>query len=131
MCSNDAGGMTITLERAYHIANEHMASAIMKSRLRNIHIAMIIKGKKVLAVATNFLGTRAKGCGFTDRTIHAERAVIKKIGNHKLLYGASMVVIRITSGIRDISYSKPCEMCMPHLEKCIREYGLKCVYYSE
>jgi hypothetical protein len=122
--------MPITLEHAYDIANEHMPSAIMKSRLRNIHIAMIIKGKKVIAVATNFLGTRAKGCGFTDRTIHAERAVIKKVGNHKLLDGAIMVVVRITSGIRDISYSKPCETCMPHLEKCIREYGLKCVYYS-
>jgi len=123
--------MTITLATAYDIADKHMASAIMKSRLKNIHIAMIIKGKKVIAVATNFLGTRAKGCGFTDRTIHAERAVIKKVGDYKLLQGAIMVVIRITCGIRNVSYSKPCEKCMPHLQKCIREYGLKCVYYSQ
>jgi len=123
--------MTITLATAYEIADVHMSSAIMKSRLRNIHIAMIIKGKKVLGVATNFLGSRSKGCGFTDRTIHAERAVIKKLGDHKLLNGAIMVVVRITCGTRDVSYSKPCEKCMPHLQKCIREYGLKCVYYSE
>ena len=123
--------MTITLATAYHIADAHMSSAIMKSRLKNIHIAMILKGKKVIAVATNVLGTRAKGCGFTDRTIHAERAVIKKVGDYKLLQGAIMVVIRITCGIRNVSYSKPCEKCMPHLEKCIKKYGLKCVFYSE
>ena len=121
----------ITLEAAYDIADEYMPSAIMKSRLRNIHIAMITKGKKVIAVATKFLGSRAKGCGFTDRTIHAERAVIKKLGNYKRLEGTNMIVIRITCGTRDISYSKPCEECMPHLQKCMREYGLKCVYYSK
>ena len=121
----------IKLEEAYIMANKHMPCAIMKSRLKHIHIAMIVKGKKVLAVASNFLGSRSSGCGFDDRTIHAERAVIKKVGNYSLLQGAIMIVVRISPGTRDTGYSEPCKTCKPHLEKCIKKYGLKCVFYSE
>jgi hypothetical protein len=130
ICTRQRVDMPITLEDAYDIATDHMASSIMKSRLKHIHIAMIIKGKKVLGIACNFLGSRSQGCGFDNRTIHAERAVIKKLGDHLLLDGAFMVVVRITPGTRETGYSKPCDTCMPHLQKCIREYGLKCVYYS-
>jgi hypothetical protein len=120
----------INLINAYNMANKHMASAIMKSRLKHIHIAIIMKGKKVLASACNFLGSRSQGCGFDDRTIHAERAVIKKVGDHSLLQGAIMIVVRISPGIRNTGNSEPCKTCKPHLEKCMKKYGLKCVLYS-
>ena len=123
--------MHIDLKTAFDMADKHMPSAIMKSRLKHIHIAMIIKGKKILGIASNFLGSRSQGCGFDDRTIHAERAVIKKVGDYSLLDGAIMIVVRITPGTRVTGYSKPCETCMPHLQKCIKQYGLKYVYYSQ
>jgi len=120
----------INLEKAYFMADKHMSGAIMKSRLKHIHIAIIMKGKKVLATASNFLGSRSQGCGFDDRTIHAERAVIKKVGDHSLLHGAVMIVVRISPGTHSTGYSEPCKTCKPHLEKCMKKYGLKCVLYS-
>jgi hypothetical protein len=120
----------INLEQAYDMANKHMACAIMKSRLKHIHIAMIVKGKKVLGIASNFLGSRSSGCGFDDRTIHAERAVIKKVGDYSLLQGAIMIVVRISPTTRHAGYSEPCKTCKPHLQKCMKKYGLKCVFYS-
>lgn len=120
----------INLEQAYDMANKHMPCAIMKSRLKHIHIAMIVKGKKILGIASNFLGSRSSGCGFDDRTIHAERAVIKKVGDYSLLQGAIMIVVRISPGTRHAGYSEPCKTCKPHLQKCMKKYGLKCVFYS-
>jgi hypothetical protein len=95
----------------------------------HLHIAILQNRGKLLAIATNALGSRSKGCGYSDRTIHAERAVIKKVGNISLLKGATMTVIRIKdNGI--IANSKPCHSCEKHLTKCIKEYGLRRVYYS-
>lgn len=95
----------------------------------HLHIAILQNRGKLLAIATNALGSRSKGCGYSDRTIHAERAVIKKVGNISLLRGATMTVIRLKdNGI--IANSKPCHACEKHLTKCIKEYGLRRVYYS-
>ena len=120
----------INLEQAYDMANTYMPCAIMKSRLKHIHIAMIMKGKKIIGIASNFLGSRSSGCGFDDRTIHAERAVIKKVGDYSLLQGTIMIVIRISPVTRHAGYSEPCKTCKPHLQKCMKKYGLKCVFYS-
>ncbi len=95
-----------------------------------VHVAVIIKNGKVMAKATNSIGSRSKGSGYSGRMIHAERAVIKKLGDESQMRGASMIVIRIAKGTGDIAYSKPCEECRVHLEKCMREHGLKHVYYS-
>jgi hypothetical protein len=94
------------------------------------HIAALIKRGKVLEVATNSIGTRSKGCGYDTRTIHAERAVLKKIGDISKLAGAIMIVIRISKNTGEIVNSEPCHSCKCHLEKCMRNYGLKTVYYS-
>ena len=123
--------MHVDRKKMYEIVYQHMPKLIMKSRIKNLHIAMIFKGKRMLAIATNFLGSRSQGCGFDKRTIHAERAVIKKLGDHTLLDGAIMVVFHVTSYGGNILYSEPCKGCKPHLCKCMREYGLKCVYYSK
>lgn len=95
-----------------------------------MHVAMIFgRGKNLLAMAMNKVGSRSSGAGFSACMIHAERAVLKRVGDISKLRGATMVVIRIsTTG--ELRNSKPCSECECHLKKCIREYGLRRVYYS-
>ena len=124
--------MRFDKETIYHLVqmNRPIKALWMKSQLRNIHIAMILKRGKVLEMATNQLGSRSSGCGYTDRTIHAERAVIKKVGDHTKLYGAIMIVVRISKGTNQLVNSTPCHSCICHLEKCVKDYGLRRIYYS-
>ena len=101
-----------------------------KSYLRHVHVAILMKRGKVIDMAMNWIGTRSKGCGYDNRSIHAERAVLKKIGDYTKIAGAVMIVIRIARGTNEMVNSMPCDGCRPHLEKCVKEYGLKRVYYS-
>ena len=123
--------MRVNKENVSHLIQEHvcMASCRMKTNMRNTHVAFIIKRGKVLGVATNQLGSRARGCGYDERTIHAERAVIKHVGHTKLM-GATMIVIRMSRGTEQLVNSEPCHGCRCHVEKCIKKYGLKRLYYS-
>ena len=105
-------------------------------RINFLHVAMIIgRGGRVLAAATNREGNRSCGCGHSEYSIHAERAVLKKIGDLTKLRGATMVVVRLL-GTKTTNYSprlgnsEPCYECQRVLNKCIREYGLRAVYYS-
>lgn len=101
-----------------------------KSRLKHVHVALLYRRGKLLAWATNFLGSRTKGCGYDHLTIHAERAVLKKVGDTDKLAGAILIVVRIAKGTREVAPSEPCHACRCHLEKCIRVYGLRSIYYS-
>jgi hypothetical protein len=101
-----------------------------KTNLKHVHVAFIYRRGKLLGLATNFVGSRNRGCGYDTRTIHAERAVLKKVGDVTKLDGAILIVIRIAKGTRDIVNSEPCHSCRCHLEKCIKNYGLKTIYYS-
>ena len=83
----------------------HIRTSMQKSIMRSVHFAIIMKRGKILDVACNAIGSRTMGCGYTNRTIHAERAVIKKIGDHTKLDGAIMVVIRISRGTGEIMNS--------------------------
>jgi hypothetical protein len=94
------------------------------------HVAFIVKRGKIIECATNSIGSRSRGCGYDERMIHAERAVLKKLGDIRQLNGAVLIVIRFARGTKEIVNSEPCHTCKMHLEKCIKEYGLKCVYYS-
>jgi len=105
-------------------------SVSMKTNLRQVHIAIIIKRGKILDIASNFVGSRNSGCGYDNRTIHAERAVLKKVGDTTKLAGATLIVIRIAKGTKEIVNSEPCHSCQCHLEKCFKHYGLKQVLYS-
>ena len=93
------------------------------------HIAILYKRGKILAMADNTIGSRSMGCGYAKNTIHAERAVIKKLGDLTLLKGAELVVVRLNRSMAIVN-SEPCHACKTHLTKCMREYGLKNVYYS-
>jgi hypothetical protein len=102
----------------------------------HVHIAVIVgRGGKILAAATNKAGSRSKGSGYSDFSIHAEKNVIKELGDITKLRGADMYVMRISSdkdkeGLEKFMCSKPCSECTLFLEKCMREYGLKKVYYT-
>jgi hypothetical protein len=99
----------------------------------SIHVAVLMKRGRIIAEATNGYGSRSRGSGYCTSSIHAERNVVKEIGNIHELKGAEMYVVRI-SRTRDpedpFVGSKPCSQCRVFLEKCIKEYGLKNVYYT-
>jgi hypothetical protein len=91
-----------------------------------------VKRGKIIADATNRVGSRSMGSGYSERTIHAEKNVIKKLGDISQLRGADMYVIRHGRSENSDGFlcSKPCHDCQQFLEKCMREYGLKNVYYT-
>jgi hypothetical protein len=123
--------MKLNNNRALDIANKFISVDSVWARHRTqAHIAIIIQRGKVLAVASNAIGSRSKGAGYDTRTIHAERAAIKKVGDTSKLNGATLVVIRVMKGTGEIGNSEPCHSCKCHLEKCMKEYGLRQVYYS-
>lgn len=93
------------------------------------HIAVIHRRGRVMAIASNTVGSRSRGCGFSDYTIHAERAVIKKLGDNTMLKDAVLVVVRIKKD-GTFGNSEPCHACKKHLTKCMIEFGLRHVHYS-
>ena len=112
------------------IEGQISVDSIWSKHKTQVHIAMIMKRGKVLEIASNSIGSRSKGPGYDDRTIHAERAVIKKVGDTSKLNGATLIVIRLMRGTKELGNSKPCHSCKCHLEKCIKEHGLRQVLYS-
>jgi hypothetical protein len=101
----------------------------------HLHMAVIVKRGQILAEATNNYGSRSRGSGYSKSSIHAERNVVKQLGDISKLRDADMYVMRFT---RDLTKhregvllgSEPCSACVVFLEKCMREYGLKNVYYT-
>ncbi len=93
------------------------------------HVATLEKGGKVLARSRNRVGSRSRGCGYSDQTIHAERAVVKALGDTSQLRGCVLIVVRINKQ-NEIMCSKPCSDCKKFLEKCMKCYGLRKVVYS-
>ena len=105
------------------------------ARDTNLHVAILVKRGKVIAHACNKIGSRSRGSGYSDNTIHAERNVVKMLGDISQLKGADMYVMRIGKDHKKTGFdlfmgSKPCSSCQCFLEKCIREYGLKNVYFT-
>ena len=100
----------------------------------SFHIAMLMRRGKILAVASNRVGSRSRGCGYAKYTIHAERNVVKQFGDLSKLKGCDLFVMRIVqnkmSGEKFFGNSEPCHECKVFLEKCQTEYGLKNVYYT-
>ncbi len=112
-----------------NVADMVMDCNINPKHHTSFHIAILYKRGKILAMASNTVGSRSKGCGYSRHTIHAERAVLKKIGDVSQLRGAKLFVVRLDNK-RDILGSEPCHSCKVHLTKCMREYGLRSVHYS-
>jgi tRNA(Arg) A34 adenosine deaminase TadA len=93
------------------------------------HVAIIYKRGKILSSGTNRLGSRSRGCGWDDLSIHAEIMAIKNIGDISKLRGANLLIVRFNNSDQ-LMNSKPCDKCQCILEKCMKQYGLLNVYYS-
>ena len=114
-----------------HILDDKFIQNLRGSHKTSIHVALIVKRGQVIAKAANSIGSRSRGCGYSDMTIHAERAVVKELGDFQQLRGASLYVVRISSnGEHEIKNSEPCHDCHLFLKKCHEKYGLSRVFYS-
>jgi hypothetical protein len=96
----------------------------------SLHVAALYgRGGTLLGLATNRAGSRSSGAGFSNQTIHAERAVMKAVGDVSLLRGATLVVIRVTKA-GTTAGSAPCAECQAVIEAAMRKYGLRRVIHS-
>lgn len=97
----------------------------------SLHRAVLVKRGQIIADATNNYGSRSRGSGYSKSSIHAEKNVVKALGDISLLKGADMYIMRF-SREQEVRFLKstPCPACNIFLDKCIREYGLKNVYYT-
>jgi hypothetical protein len=112
--------------------NDPRIDKLRQAHETNVHIAVVVLRGKIIAEATNRLGSRSKGSGYSAKTIHAERKVLKVLGDYNKLRNADMYVIRCGKGVNSFNFmnSKPCCECVPFLNKCMNKYGLKNVYYT-
>lgn len=91
-----------------------------------------MKRGKIIAESTNNYGSRSRGSGYSSSSIHAEKNVVKELGDISKLKGADMYVMRFSrADPLDFVRSVPCPSCMIFLGKCMKEYGLKNVYYTD
>lgn len=95
----------------------------------SLHYAELYRRNKLIASSRNKIGSRSRGCGWSDTTLHAERAVVKRFGDVSQLHGCILIVVRINKQ-GEILSSKPCADCQIFLQKCIEKYGLLKVLYS-
>jgi hypothetical protein len=95
----------------------------------SLHYAYILKRNKVLATARNSVGSRSRGSGWSTHMLHAEKAVVKRLGNIADLKGATLVVVRVNKH-GSLMLSEPCPQCKCFLDKCMAKYGLRRVFYS-
>ena len=117
------------------IINNQRILNLRYAHFASIHVAALMRRGKIIAHATNGFGSRSRGSGYSQSSIHAERNVIKQLGNIHELRGLDMYVVRISRNYKSEGTSqqfigsKPCSQCQVFLDKCMREYGLKNVYY--
>lgn len=115
-------------------------SSNINSKKVGTHTSAIVKRGKVLVATTNKVGAKSRkgrtGPRYTEQhsypacTIHAEVMAIRLIGDLSRLRGADLYVWRISPSCGRPLNSKPCSECQCVLEKCMREHGLRRVYYS-
>ncbi len=101
----------------------------VKRHNTSLHVAFVVRRGKIISIASNSVGSRTKGCGYNERTIHAEMAALKKL-DWRELDGADMYVFRWRTSQNNVGLSMPCYNCSTVLNKCIKNWGLKRVYYS-
>jgi hypothetical protein len=112
--------------------NDPRINKLRQSHETSVHIAIVVLRGKIIAEATNRIGSRSKGSGYSAQTIHAERNVLKVLGDYNKLRDADIYVMRCGKGINAHNFinSKPCQGCECFLNKCMNKYGLKNVYYT-
>jgi hypothetical protein len=119
-----------SLDRAHFEALAASYATTCHSVRSSLHVAYVYgRGGALLGVATNRIGSRSRGAGYSSMTIHAERAVLKAVGDTSLLRDATLAVIRVGSK-GELLGSKPCSECTAALLSAMRKYGLRRVLYS-
>jgi hypothetical protein len=103
----------------------HESRYTKKTRINYPHVAILFRGRKILAIGQNRVSTAR---GAERPTIHAEADAIRQLGDVSKLRGATLVVIRISPS--GLSCSAPCHSCQCLIEKCQRVYGLRGVIHS-
>ena len=97
----------------------------------SLHRAVLVKRGNIIAEATNNYGSRSRGSGYSRSSIHAEKNVVKALGDIHKMKGADMYIMRFSrTSDMELVRSTPCSACTLFLEKCMKEYGLKNVYYT-
>ncbi len=111
--------------------NDPRTTNLKERHYARVHIAVLVKRGQIIAQATNNIGSRSRGSGYSKGSIHAERNVVKALGNIHDLKGADMYIMRFSreAEMRFVK-SDPCAACSIFLEKCIKNYGLKNVYFT-
>ena len=103
---------------------------LARQSVRSVHVAFIYSHRgHLLAVASNRHGTRSQGAGFDTFTLHAERAALKAVGDHTLLRGATLAVVRIGAH-GDFQDSAPCHACATHIRAAMRKHRLRRVLFT-
>jgi hypothetical protein len=112
--------------------NDPRINKLRQTHSTSVHIAIIVLRGKIIAEATNRIGSRSRGCGYSTHTIHAEKNVVKILGDYNLLRDADIYVMRCGKGVNAFNFinSKPCCDCERFLIKCMKKYGLNKVYYT-
>ena len=93
------------------------------------HYAELFLRNKLLATARNKVGTPSRGCGWSANSLHAEMAVVKKLGDMNKLDGCILVVRRLNRH-NEVLNSKPCKTCEKFLLKCMAKHKLLKVMHS-
>jgi len=117
------------------ILEDKSVENLVRSYRTSTHVAVILKRGQEIARATNRVGSRSRGAGWSDCTIHAERNVVKELGDLEKLRGATLYVFRISRcqqkvGLEKVQNSEPCHDCHLFLTKCHEKYGLRRVLYT-
>jgi hypothetical protein len=104
-----------------------------------VHVAVVVSRGKIIAEATNRIGYRNEGYSTfyntavrEKRNIHAEENVVRVLGDYNKLRDSDMYIMRFGRGEKADQFvnSKPCPKCECFLNKCMRKYGLRNVYYT-
>jgi hypothetical protein len=118
--------------------NDSRTCRLPSEHTTKLHIAIIVKRGKIIAEATNKVASRSNGAASrgSQNYIHAEKNVLRVLGDVNKLRGADMYVMRLGKVCREakdveFKYSQPCPECTVLLQKCMREYGLRHVYFTK
>lgn len=102
-----------------------------------LHIAIIVQRGKIIAEARNEIASRSNGAASRGSMnyIHAEKNVVRTLGDISKLRGSVMYVMRIGKKFKNstdfaFKYSQPCPQCTVLLTKCMKSYGLQKVYFT-
>lgn len=103
-----------------------------KSNLRCKHGSVIVKDGKIVSRGYNkYTGYDRNGGAFANGkwTTHAEADAIHNCTKSNMK-NADLYVVRFHSKTNEISNSEPCNDCKELIDRCIKKFKLKKVYYT-